>query len=170
MGAVLAPNEMVATLAAAGGFNHGHTYFANPLSCAVAYAVVTEMLERDLITNAARMGARLHERLGEIQTRSTIIGDVRGKGLLMAMEIVADKATKAMLPLPLMAPYRLADVAMERGLLVYARRTSKGMFGDWLMIAPPLITTEAEIDEIADLLAKSVSAYEAELSQGRVLA
>jgi adenosylmethionine-8-amino-7-oxononanoate aminotransferase len=71
----------------------------------------------------------------------------------MAMEIVADKATKAMLPLPLMAPYRLAEVAMER---------------DWLMIAPPLITTEAEIDEIADLLAKSVSAYEAELSRARV--
>jgi hypothetical protein len=86
----------------------------------------------------------------------------------MAMEIVADKATKAMLPLPLMAPYRLAEVAMERGLLIYAWRTSKGMFGDWLMIAPPLITTEAEIDEIADLLAKSVSAYEAELSRARV--
>jgi adenosylmethionine-8-amino-7-oxononanoate aminotransferase len=169
MGAVLAPDEIVETLAAAGGFTHGHTYFANPLSCAIGHAVVTEMLERDLMGNAARMGARLRERLEQIEARSAIVGDVRGKGLLMAVEIVADKATKAMLPLPLMAPYRLADLAMERGLLVYARRTSKGIFGDWLMIAPPLITTEAEIDEIADLLAKSVSAYEAELSGARVL-
>lgn len=169
MGAVLAPDSMVETLAAAGGFNHGHTYFANPLSCAIGHAVVTEMLERDLISNAARMGARLRARLDAIQARSAIIGDVRGKGLLMAFEIVADKATKAMLPLPLMAPYRLAELAMERGLLIYARRTSKGAFGDWLMIAPPLITTEAEIDEIADLLSKSVNAYEAELSEAGAL-
>lgn len=169
MGAVLVPDEIVETLAAAGGFNHGHTYFANPLSCAIGHAVVTEMLERDLMTNAIRMGARLRQRLEEIQAHSAIIGDVRGKGLLMAFEIVADRSTKAMLPLSLMAPYRLAELAMERGLLIYARRTSKGVFGEWVMIAPPLITTEAEIDEISDLLAKTVTAYEVELSRAGVL-
>lgn len=170
MGAVLAPDDIVDTLATAGGFNHGHTYFANPLSCAIGHAVVSEMVERDLTVNAARMGTRLRQRLEEIKTRSPIVGDVRGKGLLMAVEIVADKATKAMLPLSAMAPYRLAELAMDRGLLIYARRTSNGLFGEWVMIAPPLITTEAEIDEIADLLAKSVGAYEAELAQAGALA
>jgi adenosylmethionine-8-amino-7-oxononanoate aminotransferase len=162
-GAVLAPNRMVEAVAVGGGFNHGHTYFTNPLSCAVAQAVVRELVDGDLVDNAGRMGTLLRERLQGIQAHNPLLGDIRGKGLLMAIELVANQASKAMLPRELMAPYRLCALAAERGLLLYTRRTSNGAFGDFVMVSPPLIVTEAQIDEIADLIGAALDAYAAEL-------
>src|SRR5262249_6462622 len=79
MGAVLAPTAMVEAVAEAGGFLHGHTYAANPLSCAVGVAVVREMVEQKMMANAERMGARMWQRLAELQKTSAILGDIRGK-------------------------------------------------------------------------------------------
>lgn len=163
MGAVLAPNAMVEAVAAAGGFQHGHTYAANPLSCAIGEAVVREMLERNLMANAEQMGDLLRRRLEELKNRSAILGDVRGKGLLMAIEIVADKDTKAILPAEHQAVYRIVTLGMDRGLLLYSRRTAGGKYGEWLMISPPLIVTAAEIEEIVALLGDTLAAYETEL-------
>lgn len=168
-GAVLAPDRVVDAVASAGGFNHGHTYFTNPLSCAVAHAVVRETVERDLIGNAARMGERLCERLRSIAARSRIVGDVRGLGLLMAIELVADKATKRQLPLPLVAPARLCALALDQGLALYARRTSGGAYGDWVMVTPPLIVDAAGVDELAAGLEAAVAAFERELGESGVL-
>lgn len=165
LGLVLAPNSMVETVAAAGGFLHGHTYSANPLSCAVGLAVVQEILDRDLMANAAAMGAVLRERLDGLMGRSSILGDVRGKGLLAAVEIVADKATKAMLPPERQAVNRIIELGMERGLLLYSRRTANGRYGEWLMVTPPLIVTEAEIDELVGLLGDTLDAYEKEIGR-----
>ena len=163
LGAVLAPRDMVALVAERGGFAHGYTYFSNPLSCAVGLAVVREMLDQDLMANAQRMGAVLRERLLALMSRSPIVGDVRGKGLLMAIELVADKQTKAMIPVERMAPYRVADLALERGLIQYVRRTANGIYGDWLMVTPPLIVTEAQIDEIVGILSDCLDSLAAEL-------
>ena len=168
-GAVLAPNRVVDAVAGAGGFNHGHTYFTNPLSCAVAYAVVRETVDRDLIGNATRMGARLRERLEVMAAKSRIVGDVRGRGLLMAIELVADRSTKQMLPLELVAPARLCALALDQGLALYARRTSGGAYGDWVMVTPPLIIDAAGVDELADRLEASLTAFERELDAGGVL-
>jgi adenosylmethionine-8-amino-7-oxononanoate aminotransferase len=96
----LPPNRIVDAVVESGGFLHGHTYFTNPLSCAIAHAVVSEMLDRDPIGNAARMGLRLRERLDTLAARSRVIGDVRGQGFLMAIELVADKESKRMLLAP----------------------------------------------------------------------
>ncbi len=163
LGVVLAPREMVALVAEGGGFAHAYTYFTNPLSCAVGLAVVQEMLEHDLMANARRMGTVLRARLEGLMAHSPLVGDVRGKGLLMAIELVADKASKAMIPLERMAPYRIAELALERGLIQYVRRTAKGAYGDWLMITPPLIVTEAQIDEIVSILGDCLEALAAEL-------
>jgi adenosylmethionine-8-amino-7-oxononanoate aminotransferase len=163
-GAVLAPNRVVDAVVEGGGFLHGHTYFANPLSCAVAHAVVSEMLDRDLIGNAARMGLLLRERLEALADRSRVIGDVRGLGLLLAIELVADKASKQMLPRALEAPARLGALALEQGLALYSRRTSQGRFGDWVMITPPLIIDAAQVDELIELLGRSIAAFERTLS------
>jgi len=154
---------MVEAVAGAGGFMHGHTYSANPLSCATGLAVVREMVERDLMGNAARMGAVLLRRLEDIKAKSRIAGDVRGKGLLQAIEIVADKETKAILPAERQAVYRIIERGIARGLLLYSRRTANGKYGEWLMLCPPLIVTEAEIGMIADLLEETLKDYEAEL-------
>ncbi len=163
MGAVLAPAEMVETIAESGGFLHGHTYASNPLSCAIGHAVVSEMLALDLMANAERMGAMLRARLEALKATCSILGDVRGKGLLLAIEIVANRETKVILPAKLKAVYRIIELGIERGLLLYSRRTADGKYGEWLMITPPLIVTAAQVDEIAGLIAETLQAYEGEL-------
>jgi adenosylmethionine-8-amino-7-oxononanoate aminotransferase len=169
MGVVMVPAEAAEDLARAGGFSAGFTYFANPLACAVAAAVLEEVVERDLIGNAAAMGARLRTRLDAIAATSRIVGDVRGRGLLMAIELVADKTTQRMIPLELMAPYRLQAIAMTHGLALYCRRTGGGAYGEWVMISPPLIVTPGEVDELADRLAAALADYEIELEQAGIL-
>jgi adenosylmethionine-8-amino-7-oxononanoate aminotransferase len=168
-GAVLAPDRIVEAVAGAGGFNHGHTYFTNPLSCAVAHAVVRETVDRDLIGNAARMGARLRERLETLAERSRIVGDVRGLGLLMAVELVADRITKRMLPRDLVAPARLCALALEEGLALYSRRTSGGAYGDWVMVTPPLIVDAGGVDELTERLEAALARFERELDAGGLL-
>jgi adenosylmethionine-8-amino-7-oxononanoate aminotransferase len=163
MGCLLAPTDIVKTVADAGGFMNGFTYFANPLSCAIGFAVLTEVVEQGLIEQAAIRGRQLKERLEAIAGRSAIVGDVRGLGLLLAMELTCDKANKTPIPLELVAPVRFQAIASEFGLAVYCRRTSQGAYGDWLMISPPLTVTAAEVDEIAEGLEKALAAYEREL-------
>lgn len=164
LGAVLVSRAMADSLAEAGGFMHGFTYGSNPLSCAIGHAVVSETLERQLIPNAAAMGARMRERLLEAQEGSRVMGDIRGKGLLMAIEIVADRDTKAILPASTMAIQRIVELGMERGLLLYSRRTANGMFGEWLMVAPPLIVDAAQVDVIAGLIEETLRAFEKEIA------
>lgn len=159
LGAVLASRAMVDDVASEGGFQHGHTYSSNPLSCAIGVATVQETIERKLAHNAAVMGAYLSEQLRALQDRHTIIGDVRGKGLLMALEIVSDTSTKAMFPANRQAISTLVNLAMQRGLLLYSRRTAQGRYGEWLMVAPPLIVTRQEIDLIVALIDDTLSAF-----------
>ncbi len=169
MGVVMVPEARAEDLARAGGFSAGFTYFANPLACAVAAAVLAEVVERDLIGNAAAMGERLREKLEAIAATSRIVGDVRGRGLLQAIELVADKASQRMIPLEKMAPYRLQAIGLKHGLALYCRRTGGGAYGEWVMISPPLIVTPAEVDELTDRLAAALAEYETELEQEGVL-
>lgn len=169
MGVMMAPAAMADDLARAGGFMQGFTYFANPLSCAVGCAVLAEMEERDLAGNAARMGERLRARLHALRDRSPIIGDVRGLGLLMAVELVAEKDSKAMIPLERMAPYRLQALALQHGLALYCRRTNRGTYGDWVMVSPPLVVTADEVDLLADRLDAVIDAYADELARDGVI-
>jgi len=159
----LAPSAMVEAVADAGGFYYGHTYKSSPLGCAVGLAVLEETIGRNLPANAERVGAHLRARLETLMQESAIIGEVRGKGLLNAIELVADKATKAMLPRTRDVPKEISDRALAEGLLLYARRTAGGQFGDWLMMTPPLIATTEDVDEIVDRLSRVLSAYEREL-------
>ena len=157
LGCLLAPNKMVDAIAGAGGFVHGHTYFTNPLSCAVARTVVDEVVRQDLVTRARDRGELLMARLRDVASRSPIVGDVRGKGLLTAIEIVSDKAKRSQLPVAFNAPARLTEHGLKHGIALYNRRANLGAFGDFQMIAPPLTITEAEIDELAELLEKSLA-------------
>lgn len=164
-GAVLAPNRIVETIGAKGGFVHGHTYFANPFSCAVAEAVIDEVVEQGLIERAARVGQYLDRRLRELQRGSRVIGDVRGKGLLMAIELVADKETRRQLPPAMNAPARLTNYGLAHGIALYNRRANGGQFGDIQLIAPPLIVTEADIDDLVERLGRSLSDFECDLER-----
>jgi len=163
LAAFLAPARLVDAVVGAGGFHIGHTHKAHPLACAVGLAVLEETVERRLVSRAEEVGTYLRGRLGELRKEIAIVGDVRGLGMLNAIEIVADPDTRAMLPRQLDVVGALQALARAEGLLLYGRRTHGGKFGDWLMITPPLIASTADIDEIVDGLARALRNYEREL-------
>lgn len=163
-GAILVPAAMVERIASGGGFMHGHTYTGNPMSCAIAHAALSEVVDRKLADNARRLEPVLRDKLKGLADRSPLVGDVRGKGLLFALEIVADKATKTMTPLEHMAPARVQKLALDQGLSVYCRRTNGGRDGDWVMVSPPLISEPQHVDEIVAGLEKTLRALADELT------
>ena len=169
LGVVLAPNKIVKEIVSSGGFLHGHTYVANPLSCAVANAVLSEMVKNNLMDNAKLMGEYLKDNLIKLANSSNIIGDVRGKGLLLAIEIVKDKETKEMLPNEMRAVYRLLEIGIEEGILLYTRRTADGIYGEWLMITPALTINKSQVNELIQLLRKTIHRFEKELKDDGIL-
>jgi adenosylmethionine-8-amino-7-oxononanoate aminotransferase len=163
LAAFLAPDRLVDVVVRDGGFHFGHTHKGHPLACAVGLAVLEETLDQRLIERANEVGAALRARLAALKAGNCIVGDVRGLGLLNAIEIVADPATKAMLPRSLDVIGRIQAIARAAGLLIYGRRSHGGKFGDWIMVTPPLIATDADIDEIVDGLAHTLRIYRDEL-------
>lgn len=159
LGAVVARDDIVEAVLADGGFMHGYTSAGNPLACAAGLAVLKEILDNDLIAAAARQGAALQSRLEALMARFPFIGDVRGKGLLLAFELVRERATMAPLPREWNAFHHLVELAYERKLVIYARRTRGGDFGDHFLICPPLIVEDAHLDEISDKLTDALAAF-----------
>jgi adenosylmethionine-8-amino-7-oxononanoate aminotransferase len=170
VGAMLAPARMVDELAELTGFNLSHTYNANPIVCAGASAVIDEIMERGLVSQARILGERLVQRLDQLAERSPIIGDVRGLGLLYAIELVADKAAKAPPPSELRVSDRLRILGLRHGLLLYARVQNEGRFGEWTCLAPPLTITEGELDDLVDRLEQTIDDLALELRELGVLA
>ena len=164
LGAMLARDEMVEAVLDTGGFIHGHTYAGNPLACAAGLAVIDEIEAGGLLDNSAQMGALLKSRLCDLMQKYPVIGDVRGKGLLLAFELMADRQTKRPLPAELRAFDRLVEIAYQKGLIIYSRRTRGGLSGDHFLVCPPMIVSEVQVEEIVGLLDTSLSQFMAELS------
>ena len=170
LGAMAAHRRIVDAVMANGGFAHGYTYAGNPLACAAGLAVLNEVLEQGLVARAERQGRRLEQRLRDLMPRYPFIGDVRGKGLLLAFELVADRATMRPLPAALNAHVELVEEAYSRGLIIYSRRTRGGLEGDHFMVCPPLIISDPEIDELVGLLVDSLDALAVKLGLDTVAA
>ncbi|MEY8097342.1 aspartate aminotransferase family protein [Falsihalocynthiibacter sp. S25ZX9] len=163
LGAMIARNDIVEAVMNGGGFIHGYTYAGNPLACAAGLAVLNEIELHSLTENAAQMGDALKTRLEAMMQRYPVIGDVRGKGLLLAFELMADRATKEPLPAAFNAHSRLVDIAYDKGLIIYSRRTRGGIAGDHFLVCPPMIVTEPQLDEITDILDQSMQQLMAEM-------
>jgi len=161
LGAVTAHDRIVQPVLATGGFPHGHTYAGNPLACAAGVAVLEVIEEDGLLANASHIGEVLKARLQALAQRFPFIGDVRGVGLLLAFELVSDRETRAPLPKDLNAFERLVDLAYAEGLIVYSRR-SRGTEGDHFLVCPPMIATEAHVDEIVEKLTTALTRFAAE--------
>jgi adenosylmethionine-8-amino-7-oxononanoate aminotransferase len=159
LSAVVSRSDIVEAVLADGGFMHGYTYAGNPLACSAGLAVLKEIIDRDLIGNAARMGDLLKGRLQSLMDRFPFIGDVRGKGLLLAFELVSDRATMEPLPRALNAFHRLVEIAYSNKLVIYSRRTRGGDAGDHFLVCPPMIVTMDDIDEIMEKLTLSLAAF-----------
>ncbi len=162
LGAVLASADMVSDVRRAGGFKHGHTYSANPVSCAASDMVLRVVEDDGLMARATSLGAIIKARLEAMKARSTIIGDVRGLGLHMAVEIVADNSSKEPFPAAMRAAERIGMLCRDHGLLLFSRRTAGGSFGEWLMICPPLTINEAEIEEMLTSFEAGLHEFERE--------
>lgn len=147
--AIVTRAELTDPVLASGGFQHGYTYAGNPLACATALAVIGVIERERLVENAASTGAYLRGLLEELATRHRFIGDVRGRGFLLAIEYVADRETKTPFDPVLKFGEQVTRCAREHGLIIYPRKSLMGETGDHTLIAPPLITTRAQCDEIA---------------------
>ncbi len=167
LGAMVADRALVEPVLDHGGFIHGYTYAGNPLACAAGLAVLDEVMDRDLMGNAARIGDLLKSELTGLMARYPFIGDVRGKGLLLAFELVSDRETMAPLPVKHDAYIRLVEHAYERGLIIYSRRTRGGREGDHFLVCPPMITTQEQVGEIMEKLTASLDALTEELGLPR---
>lgn len=163
LGAMLTSAELVDNLSSLTGFNYAHTYNASPLACAAGSAVLDEITQNNLLGNTCEMGAYLVSKLQELQAKTRIIGDIRGRGLLLGIELVASRITKKSLPLEPNATDRVRRLAQEQGLLIYGRRSNNGAYGDAVLIAPPLNITQVEVDVIVDKFTATILAFEAEL-------
>jgi adenosylmethionine-8-amino-7-oxononanoate aminotransferase len=132
------------------GFVEGHTFEGNPVSCAAGIAVLREILERDLLSNARGQGDRLRAGFEALKRKYAVIGDVRGKGLFQAIEFVSDRATKARFPDALALGVKVGRRALENGLLCR-------FDPHWIAFGPPLVVTAGEIDEMVAILDRSLA-------------
>jgi adenosylmethionine-8-amino-7-oxononanoate aminotransferase len=142
-----------------GFFQHGHTYLGHPLACAAALAVQKVMRRDNLLANVKAQGAHLTRRLNERFGNHHHVGDVRGRGLFQAIELVADRASKEPFDPRHRLHARIKREAMARGLMVYPMGgTLDGARGDHVVLAPPFIVSANDIDTIVDRLGDAVDA------------
>jgi adenosylmethionine-8-amino-7-oxononanoate aminotransferase len=152
---MLAPAAMVDELAGLTGCEFSYSANANPISCAAGLAVLDEFERHRLVERAHTTGLTLRQGLEAITEGSPILGQVRGLGMLLAIEMVADKDTKEPLPERLMPTERIRIHGLNNGIMLYSRPSAGGRFGHWFMVAPPL-TINA--DECQELLRRSEAA------------
>jgi adenosylmethionine-8-amino-7-oxononanoate aminotransferase len=164
LGAMIAHDKLVDAVLDAGGFAHGFTYAGNPLACTAGLAVIEEIETEGMIANSELVGDMLKSRLQKLMDKYEIIGDVRGKGLLLAFELVADRTMMTPLSSNLNAYTRLVDIAYDNGLIIYSRRTRDGLEGDHFLVCPPMISTEEHVDEIVGILDQSIDQFMSEIN------
>lgn len=160
IGAVLAHHAIVDVLRSGSGmFQHGHTYIGHPVAAAAALAVQQVIERDDLLARVRSRGATLRRMLGDVFGVHEHVGDIRGRGLLLALEFVRDRATKEPFAPERKLHAAIKAQAMARGLLVYPMGgTIDGRRGDHVLLAPPFIATAADLSEIVSRLSDAVDA------------
>ncbi len=158
IGAMLASGRIVDTIReASGAFQHGHTYLAHPMACAAALEVQHVIRDEHLLDKVKERGSQLERRLTERFGNHRHIGDIRGRGLFRAIELVADRSKRAPFDPALKLHQRIKAAAFENGLACYpSGGTVDGRSGDHVLLAPPYIATSDDIDMIVDRLGHAV--------------
>ena len=159
IGAMLCSSEIYRTIEEGSGFfQHGHTYLGHPVTTAAGCAVLEAILSRDLVSRVRTMGERLDKALKDQFSEHPHVGDIRGRGLFRGIELVADKVSKS----PVAPEKRLAagikKAAFEQGLICYPMSgTRDGVNGDHILLAPPFIIEDDQINEVVTKLATAIS-------------
>jgi len=147
-----------------GAFSHGYTYSGHPIGDAAANAVLDIVEEENLPGNAQQVGEYFQKRLTSTFAQMPIVGEVRGVGLMGAIEFVADRERKTRFDVGLKVGARVSKAARARGLIARAMP-----HGDILGFAPPLVTTRKEVDEIVEIAEAAVREVMDELSREKVV-
>ena len=158
IGAMLCSREIYETIQnGTGFFQHGHTYLGHPTAAAAGVAVVTALLERQLVPRAKVQGEKL---MSALQTRfgqHPNVGDIRGRGLFLGVELVADRDTKAAFDPSRKIAAKIKTTAFDEGMICYPMSgTIDGQTGDHVLLAPPFIISDDQIDELVEKLSVSV--------------
>ena len=159
IGAVLVARKIYETIVGASGFfQHGHTYLGHAAACAGALAVQKRLHEDGVLAGVRPLGQLLEEKLKTAFARHPHVGDIRGRGLFWGLELVADRATRAPFDPALRLHARVKRAALEAGLLCYPMGgTLDGVRGDHVLLAPPFIAGEAQLDELVAKLAGAIT-------------
>ena len=160
IGAVLVSQKIYeAVQRGSGFFQHGHTYLAHAISCAASLAVQRVIKRDNLVQRVREQGEKLMAALTERFGNHHAVGDIRGRGLFQAIELVKDRATKAPFDPSLKVNARIKQEAMARGLMVYPMGgTIDGRSGDHVLLAPPFIVTDEQVSAIVERLGEAVDA------------
>jgi len=160
IGAVLVQKRIYdAFVRGSGFFQHGHTFLGHPMACAAALAVQKCLIEEGLLEDVAPLGQELDAALQQRFGNHHHVGDIRGRGLFQAIELVKDRASKTPFDANLRLHARIKREAFARGLMVYPMGgTIDGRLGDHVLLAPPFITTKDQIAEIVTRLGEAVDA------------
>ncbi|WP_413874060.1 aspartate aminotransferase family protein [Albidovulum sp.] len=158
IGALLTSARIYDAIAGGSGFfQHGHTYMGHPMAAAAAGAVLEAILGRGLLARVRERGAKLQAALEAELGQHPHVGDIRGRGLLRGVELVEDRATKAPFDPARKLHARVKALAFEAGLICYPMGgTIDGQRGDHVLLAPPYIIEDAQIDELVSKLAAAI--------------
>ncbi|OGR95002.1 MAG: hypothetical protein A2V88_09965 [Elusimicrobia bacterium RBG_16_66_12] len=150
LSAVITSKKIIEPIAkGSGAFKHAQTFSHSPVICAAGLAAVRHIKKHNLVERSAQMGAVLHRKLASLAELPSV-GDIRGLGLLAGIEFVSDKKTKSPFPRQMRFAETFAAAAQEAGLIVWPSvGHADGADGDLVMVAPPFVITEGEIDQIA---------------------
>tara|TARA_R110002050_G_scaffold163154_2_gene293092 strand:+ start:6829 stop:7992 length:1164 start_codon:yes stop_codon:yes gene_type:complete len=158
IGAMLCSAEIFDTIADGSGFfQHGHTYLGHPMATAAAHAVLTQLTQDELIPQVRTLGKMLQDRLRHDFGQHPNVGDIRGRGLFHGIELVRNRNSKAPFDPGLAINKKIKAAAMENGLMCYPMGgTIDGKQGDHVLLAPPFIISEHQLDELVEKLGKSI--------------
>jgi hypothetical protein len=160
VGAVLVAKTVYDTIASGSGFfQHGHTYLGHAAACAGALAVQDRLHAGGLLAQVKPLGALLEKKLRAAFGSHPHVGDIRGRGLFWAIELVAERASKQPFDPALRIHARLKREALNAGLMCYPMGgTLDGVRGDHVLLAPPFIVDESQLDELVEKLEHALAA------------
>ena len=158
IGAMLCTRDIYRAVEKGSGFfQHGHTYMAHPTACAAGLAVVSAIIDRGLLKQVLEKGELLRKCLHETFDENPHVGDIRGRGLFLGLELVQDKVTKNPFSPELLISKKVKLSAFENGLICYPMGgTIDGRNGDHVLLAPPFIIEEGEIEELVAKLEAAI--------------
>jgi len=162
---VIAPTRIVDVFAqGSGALLHAQTFSHHAVSCAAGTATLRYLAKHKLVERCAQMGTKLHESLRSLRGLPHV-GPIRGRGLLAGVELVDDASTSAPFPRALHVAETLTRVALDKGLIVWPNvGHANGTDGDLVMLAPPFVVTDDEIDQIVQRLGDAIATTVKQLS------